>query len=115
MPQDEPGAGGAGPGPSSLEVAPRAQRQASCRGRYPEAVASPPLSLDLLHGLEPEARLVVAIFCRAFRDLEERRVCGRERSRARAFLEGGGSFELVCAIGRLNPVQVARLACAQGV
>ena len=66
----------------------------------------------LLHELDPEQRLVAAVFRRALQDVEDRRVSELDKARARAFLAGAGSFTLLCAVGHLEPARVVRLAFA---
>ena len=112
------------PHPFAPRSAPVAGRQRSrdtalapCRGRYPEAVASPPQPLghEDLDQLEPEQRLVAGVIRQALKDAQDPRGNELERTRAQAFLQGGGNFILLCQVGRLEPARVARLAArAQG-
>lgn len=69
-------------------AAPWRPRNRPCSARYDWTVASPPLPPPELHELQPEARLVAAIFRRALLDLEAPRINELERARARSFLRG---------------------------
>jgi hypothetical protein len=63
---------------------------------------------ELLHQLDPEQRLVAAVFRQALKDLDHREL--PVQGDARAFLRGGGSFTFLCAVGHLEPARVAQLA-----
>ena len=82
-----------------------------------EPVAFPPQPLghEDLDQLEPEQRLVAGVIRQALKDAQDPRGNELERTRAQAFLQGGGNFILLCQVGRLEPARVARLAArAQG-